>query len=131
MKKYLIVGAVLVALIVGLWIFAPKSETTSQAPATVAPAQMAVTQAEQGQAYLYDVRSPEEYNEAHAEQATNHDVELLKAGTYPDVPKDSEIYVYCRSGNRSAEATELLVAAGYSNVTDLGGLDNMKAAGVM
>lgn len=139
MKKTLIIVAVAIVLLVGAWILIPSSDEASSSAETqqsqvdsiVTTAQSAVAKAEQGQAYIYDVRSPEEYNAEHAQQAVNHDVELLKVNEYPDVPKDSEIYVYCRSGNRSAQATAILESNGYTNVTDLGGLDNMRAAGVL
>ena len=36
--------------------------------------------------------------------------------------KDEKLYVYCRSGNRSAQAAKLLVNQGYTNVYDFGGV---------
>jgi phage shock protein E len=128
------VGVVLMGLGI-LWVASPSAECQGEscdnASQQQSLPQQAVTAAEQGQGYLFDVRTPEEFNDAHAKQAVNFDVELIKAGQLPDVPKDSNIYVYCRSGNRSAQATQLLNAAGFSNVTDLGGLDAMKQAGVL
>lgn len=131
MKLGLIIGGVIVAVLIGVWAFLPSNECQGAECNAEPIAKQAVTQTEQGQAYLYDVRSPEEYNAGHAQAAVNFDVELLKAGQLPDAPKDSAVYVYCRSGNRSAEAKGILLANGYTNVTDLGGLDNMRAAGVL
>ena len=80
-------------------------------------------------AHLYDVRTADEYAAGHIVGAELHDVQLMQAGTYPDVEKDSQIYVYCRSGNRSAQATSLLKNAGYTEVTDLGAITAVEAMG--
>ena len=80
-------------------------------------------------ATLLDVRSSEEYASGHFAGAVNLDVKNIRAGKLPDSAKTQPLYVYCRSGNRSAQATELLKAAGYTVVTDLGGLDDVKAMG--
>jgi len=58
---------------------------------------------------IIDVRTPEEYAAGHLEGAT------LIDGSY---------IIYCRSGNRSAQAVERLKAAGFTNLTDLGSLEN-------
>ena len=78
---------------------------------------------------LLDVRTPEEYASGHFAGAVNLDVENIRAGKLPDSAKTQPLYIYCRSGNRSAQATELLKAAGYTAVTDLGGLDDVEAMG--
>ena len=80
-------------------------------------------------AKLYDVRTVEEFAAGHFANATNFPVETMQAGTLPDVAKDTQIYVYCRSGNRSGQATTLLKNAGFTNVTDLGGLSAVEAMG--
>ena len=128
MKKIiLVIGSVVLLGAVVFWLLAPDNSTSSIQPNT---AQTAVASAKAGTAYLYDVRTPEEFASKHVDNAQNFDVEIMKDGVLPPVSKDSTIYVYCRSGNRSAEATQILKANGYSNVTDLGGLDDLKNAGV-
>lgn len=82
-----------------------------------------------GGATLLDVRTQEEYKSGHFAEATNFDVNNILAGKYPDVDKGSKVYVYCRSGNRSAQATELLKRAGFSDVVDLGGLSDVQRMG--
>jgi phage shock protein E len=42
--------------------------------------------------------------------------------TEPD--KNKEIYLYCRSGNRSGKATRILQNLGYRNVTNIGGIQS-------
>jgi phage shock protein E len=80
-------------------------------------------------AKLYDVRTEQEYAAGHFEDAENWSLQDMQAGKLPDVAKDTELYVYCRSGNRSAEATTILENAGFTNVTDLGGLQDVQDSG--
>lgn len=72
---------------------------------------------------LLDVRTIEEYNEGHIPSSIliPYDDIVEQAKTkLPD--KSSTIFVYCRSGRRSKIATEALIANGYTNVYDLGGI---------
>ena len=80
-------------------------------------------------AQLVDVRTPEEFAEAHIEGAINLPLSDIQAGTFPSDVRSTKLYVYCRSGNRSAQATELLASAGYGNVTDLGAMSDLVAQG--
>ena len=79
---------------------------------------------------IYDVRTPEEYNASHVPTAELLPVTDIQQGKYPTVSKDTPIAVYCRSGNRSAGATANLKAAGFTNVTDLGGLQDLHLYGL-
>lgn len=104
---------------------------TAAAPAaaTPTPAAAAVKAVEAGDATLIDVRTQEEWDAGHAPQAEHFELARLEAGELPDVPKDATIYVYCRSGNRSGMAVEILERAGYTDVTNAGGLTDWQAAG--
>jgi phage shock protein E len=73
-------------------------------------------------ATLLDVRTPGEYQAGHVEGARNIPVQEL-AARMSEVPRDHPIVVYCQSGGRSAQATAMLVAAGY-DAHDLGGIAN-------
>jgi rhodanese-related sulfurtransferase len=77
---------------------------------------------------LLDVRTPEEFNGGHIADSTNISVETL-AERLSEVPADQPIVVYCRSGNRSAQAADILKNAGYRQVYDLGGIIDWQAAG--
>lgn len=79
---------------------------------------------------IYDVRTQEEYNASHVPSAVLLPVTDIQQGKYPAVSKDTAIAVYCRSGNRSAEATKLLKQAGFTNVQDLGGLNDLSKHGL-
>lgn len=80
-------------------------------------------------AKLYDVRTAQEYASGHFENAENWSLQDMQAGRLPEVPKTTKIYVYCQSGNRSSQAARLLRDAGFSNVTDLGGLRDVQEIG--
>ncbi|MFO0594064.1 MAG: rhodanese-like domain-containing protein [Myxococcaceae bacterium] len=78
-------------------------------------------------AFLLDVRTPEEFAEGHIDGATNVPVQELEAKLASlNLKKDRDVVVYCRSGKRSARASEILKAAGFAKVFDLGGMSNWK-----
>ena len=81
-------------------------------------------------AILLDVRTKAEYDFGHFKPAISLPVTDLSAGKMPNVDKATTIYVYCRSGNRSAIAKELLDDAGFQNVIDLGGLESLERLGL-
>ena len=72
---------------------------------------------------ILDVRTQEEYEESHIPGAIlipNESIGTEKQEQLPDM--DQEILVYCRSGNRSAQAAKKLVEAGYTQIYDFGGI---------
>lgn len=72
---------------------------------------------------LLDARTQEEYADGHIPGAICVPNETI--GTEPPVElpdKEKKILVYCRSGNRSRQAAAKLVAMGYSNIVDFGGI---------
>lgn len=71
-------------------------------------------------AKLIDVRTNGEYNNTHMVRAIN--VPLDEINTI-NLSKDTKIYVYCRSGSRSAHAAEVLRDKGY-NVVNMGGINS-------
>ncbi|MFZ5944637.1 MAG: rhodanese-like domain-containing protein [Bacillota bacterium] len=74
---------------------------------------------------LLDVRTLEEYNEKHIPQSILIPVDVLKEQAEELLEdKEAPIFVYCRSGNRSAKAAEILVELGYKKVYNLGGINS-------
>ena len=72
---------------------------------------------------LLDVRTPEEFAEMHIPGAINIPNESIGTAEIPELPdKEQLILVYCRSGNRSKEASEKLANLGYSNLYEFGGI---------
>lgn len=129
MKK-VIIGIVIVLAIgaLGLVLFGDKQTTNTAQPAAE-PAYAAVQTDLDSGAILIDVRTAEEFSAGHIEGAVNIPNEDIQDGTMPTTDKDTKLYVYCRSGNRSAQAKTALEAAGYTNVEDLGGMDEVVAMG--
>ena len=70
---------------------------------------------------VIDVRTLDEWSSGHLENAMNVEWQDILNITN-SVTKDEKIYLYCRSGNRSGRATQILIDAGYSNVTNAGSL---------
>ena len=76
-------------------------------------------------AVLLDVRTPEEFADKHIPGAINIPSETISTEEIPELPdKDQLILVYCRSGNRSKQASEKLVALGYTNIVEFGGIND-------
>ena len=83
---------------------------------------MAIMEQEAGYVIL-DVRRIDEFAEKHIPGAINIPNEEIGEEPIPQLPdKDQLILVYCRSGNRSKQASEKLVALGYTNVVEFGGI---------
>jgi rhodanese-related sulfurtransferase len=78
---------------------------------------------------LIDVRTATEYESGHIDGAVNLSLQDIQAGTLPTAPKDKPVYVYCRSGNRSSQASATLKAAGYQNIIDLGTITHVQSIG--
>ncbi len=80
-------------------------------------------------AKFYDVRSEDEFNAGNFGITESYPIAELEAGILPELPKDTKIYVHCLRGIRSAKAVEILREAGFSQVYDLGGLEQVEAIG--
>ena len=74
---------------------------------------------------ILDVRTAEEYSEKHIPGAINIPNETIGTEDIPELPdKEQLILVYCRSGNRSKQASEKLVKLGYTNIVEFGGIND-------
>jgi len=85
---------------------------------------------EEGKAYLVDVRTPEEYGEKHLKNAQNINIRSTDfAEKVSKLDKSKTVYLYCRSGNRSGQATDSLINLGYAWSFNIGGLDSIASKG--
>lgn len=119
MFKIVVIG---IALITGVFGVLSLSQAPQQTP-EIAVANIAAT----GQ--LIDVRTAAEFADGHIDGSINLSLQEIEQGALPSSEKNQPLYVYCRSGNRSAEAATLLRAAGFSQVNDLGAIANVEALG--
>ena len=72
---------------------------------------------------ILDTRTQEEYDQGHIPGAINVPNEEIGTAEITELPDKSQlILVYCRSGRRSKEAAEKLVALGYTNIHEFGGI---------
>ena len=135
-RTYLTIGAVVAVLVIalgalGIWINIPGS-----APATETvglPAEVNIDEAYQlvqDGAFLLDVREQYEWDDFHATDADMLIPLGELASRVDEVPRDQDVVVICNSGNRSQEGRDILLAAGYENVTSAaGGSQAWRAAG--
>ena len=74
---------------------------------------------------ILDVRTKEEYDEKHIPGAVLVPNETIGKNEIKELPdKDQMILVYCRSGNRSKQASGKLIQLGYTNVYEFGGINS-------
>jgi len=82
---------------------------------------------------LIDVRTAEEYAERHAAHALHlplDDILAGRVGLLGATDKHTRLELYCRSGGRSEKARQALVAMGFLDVVNLGGLDDVEKSPV-
>lgn len=74
---------------------------------------------------ILDARTQAEYDEAHIPGAILIPHDTVATAAKDELPdKDRLILVYCRSGNRSKQASQTLADLGYTNVVEFGGINS-------
>ena len=79
----------------------------------------------QAGARIIDVRSPAEFMDGAYPGAVNIPLNLIPVKMPELGPKDAPIILYCASGARSGHAARILRQAGFTDVTNAGGLEDM------
>lgn len=127
MRKHRIAAAVFVPSVLVLAGCGGDDSTSSNA--AVAEAATESGTVDVAQLTLIDVRDVEEFVTGHLPDATNIPFNdgTLEA-QLPSMDPNVAYGVYCRSGNRSGQAVDMMTAAGFTNVVDLGGLEEAVAA---
>lgn len=120
---------IIAVILAGAFLFKPGDSTA----ADVLPREVSVTEAaalRDDGAFILDVREPDEWIESHIPGATLIPLGEL-ASRVGELPQGQEIVVVCRSGNRSQQGRDILLSAGFSQVTSMaGGINQWKAAGL-
>ena len=129
-NKTLWVWSMVALFILGLsavWFISQGTTEAGSYPREVSVGE-AVARRDAG-AFILDVRQPEEWNEFHVPDSTLIPLAELESRV-DELPQDQEIVVVCRSGNRSAQGRDILLNAGFTQVTSMtGGLTQWRAAG--
>jgi phage shock protein E len=85
----------------------------------------------QDRGVIIDVRTKEEYEAGHL-KLTDDQKDFLN-GDFQDcvnyLDKSKTYYLYCRSGNRSGKAAEILEKEGFKKVYNIGGFEDLVSAG--
>ena len=108
-------------------IAVPFFASANTAPQT----EQSAVQPEKAKGVWIDVRSAEEFNTGHLQDAVNipHDQILARIqAVSPD--KNAPVNLYCRSGRRAETALNELKNAGYTNVTNHGGYEDLVKKGL-
>jgi rhodanese-related sulfurtransferase len=119
MKPYLVIFLLTLAML-GC---AGGTTADPNRPRSISPANALNMIENDPSAVLVDVRTASEYAEIRIDGALLlplNEITLRALDVLPD--KNATIIVYCRSGNRSAQAVELLYGLGYTKLYDLGGI---------
>ena len=100
-----------------------KEDTSNIEPIKITAEQMSETFKDKTYVII-DVRQDYEYNKEHVLDAVNIPLGEIETVTQK-YNKDTNIILYCRSGNRSNQAALKLIELGYKNIYDLGGIDSI------
>ena len=116
----------IIPFLIALLLLAGCGAKSSEATYRQITMEEAVTMMEEESGYIIlDVRTAQEYSEKHIPGAINVANESIGTEDIPELPdKDQLILVYCRSGNRSKQASEKLVKLGYTNIVEIGGINS-------
>ena len=129
-KNKILLWGLVALLILGfstVWLTSRGGAESSGYPREIS-VQEAASKRDAG-AFILDVRQPEEWNEFHIPGSTLIPLGELAARA-EELPQDQEIVVVCRSGNRSAQGRDVLLNAGFTQVTSMaGGVTQWKATG--
>jgi len=123
-NRNLMIGlaGVILIVVIAISVFSnPGASTISQLDPL--PLEISVQEAfnmrQQGTMIL-DVRTPSEWNDGHVPGATLIPLDELES-RLSELPRDEEIVIICRSGNRSAVARDIMLNAGFPAVTSIAG----------
>ena len=121
MKKLLAAAISAVAITTSFVAYANTAPQTEQS----------AVQQEKAKGVWIDVRSAEEFNAGHLQDAVNipHD-KIIEGVKALGSDKDAPINLYCRSGRRAEAALTELKNAGYTNVTNHGGYEDLVKKGL-
>ncbi len=124
--------AAILIIALGAVFFVQQNNTRASTALKSLPKEISVDKAAElrdAGAFVLDVRQPEEWLEYHIPGATLVPLDQLET-RLNEVPQGQEVVVVCRSGNRSQVGRDILLDAGYQQVTSMaGGMKEWMASG--
>ncbi|MDD3996471.1 MAG: rhodanese-like domain-containing protein [Sphaerochaetaceae bacterium] len=125
MKRWFIAGLLVVSIVL-LVSCAAKQQQIAEKPEyrKISAAQAKEMIDTKAYDVIIDVRTAQEFAQGHIPNAVLIPNETITTSRRPEELPDlhAVLLVYCRSGNRSAQAAKKLVALGYTKVYDFGGI---------
>lgn len=129
-KKNFLLWGILALVVLGgaaVWLVSRGMTSVGSLPQEISVAD-AVAKQKSG-AFILDVRQPDEWNTFHIAGSTLIPLDQLPS-RLNELPKELQIVVVCRTGHRSAQGRDILLNAGFTQVTSMvGGLTQWTAAG--
>ena len=129
MNKVILPGLIILGGLVVSWLIICGGVSCSAQEPINMEKNVIVEGVENKEIVLLDVRRDEEWQAGHAEGAIHWDLAKLEAGQMPDIPKDAEVQIYCRTGNRAGTARGIMLQNGWQKVANLGGLSDWERMG--
>lgn len=113
----------LTALLLGGCAAQPTSPSDKAAYRQISMEEAVTMMAQESDYIILDVRRADEFASGHIPGAINVANESIGTAEIPELPdKNQLILVYCRSGNRSKQASQKLADLGYANIVEFGGI---------
>lgn len=124
-KIWIIFGLLVIVAFAVIFGLQGASQDTTKMPLEVSVSE--ANQMRDDGAFILDVREPNEWEAGHIPGATLIPLGELES-RLAEIPTDQTVVVVCRSGNRSATGRDILLNAGFTEVTSMGGGMNAWAA---
>ena len=110
---------------------APTASAAAAEVVELSPAETAALLEESPDAVVIDVRTPEEVAQGGLTDATFIDLQGPDfQERIAELDRDGTYVLYCRTGNRSGQAAEIMRELGFGELYNAGGFDDLRAAGL-
>lgn len=120
-KKFIQVGIVILVVVFGIF-YTVMNKDKNMNYSLLTYSEFNTKFKQTPNAILIDVRTKEEFDSGHIENAINIDIQDPSfVSEIQKLDKDGQYFVYCRSGNRSAQAVSLMKKQGIKNIFELEG----------
>lgn len=109
-----------IVIVTAVWLFIAVATGLAAVARSIGPEDAAAMIRQRPEVYLLDVRTPQEYRQAHLADARLIPIDQIER-RIAEIPKGRPIVVYCAVGSRSAQVFSFLARQGYAEVYNLDG----------